>query len=292
MRPGGDGFVDSDDIQQIRRFSVGLDLPYQSNEFQRADCSPRSTFGDGFVDSEDVQQARRYSVGLDGGKQPANGHVGGNAPLFEDWKTVGNAKPTRLRATISSSPTARINATEPAIEASSSSAPEAGRTVRIVNQSSSPAQTVMVPINVDTSGDETGYTFSIAFEKTKLTATNVSIGAALDGNVTSNIDNASGTVGFSITAFSGTNGTIAAVTNQTLVSVTFTVAANASAGVTNITLTDNPARRKVSGIDPNTALPQPAFTDGTVTISGPRRRPFPSRDTSQRLKGAASEISF
>ena len=64
-RPSGDGFVDADDIQQIRSFVVGNGFPYQSNEFQRADCSPRSTLGDGFVDSDDVQQARRFSVGTD-----------------------------------------------------------------------------------------------------------------------------------------------------------------------------------------------------------------------------------
>lgn len=247
-RPSGDNFVDSDDIQQIRRFSVGLDKPYTSNEFQRADDSPRSTSptgsGDGYVDSDDVQQARRYAVGTDA-KQTASG------PITEATPT-----PTFANSFVSSGKSIM----------NLKNAPVAGRAVRIVSQNTSAGQTVTVPINVDTTGDEAGYTFSISFDQTKLTATNVTIGN-LGGDVLFNINNTDGTIGFSVTSFSG--GTIAAVNNGTLVNVTFTVAANATPGTTNINFTDNPARRKVSGTDPNTPLPQPTFTNGTVTITGP-----------------------
>ena len=40
-------------------------------------------------------------------------------------------------------------------------------------------------------------------------------------------------------------------------------------GTTPINFTDTPARRRVSGVDPNTPLPQPSYTNGTVTINAP-----------------------
>jgi hypothetical protein len=240
-RPNGDSFVDADDIQQIRRFAVGLDLPYQSNEFQRADNAPRNTFGDSFVDADDIEQARRYAVGLDS-RQDAGG-------------------PT-------SPPVNAAEWSERTILSTGKLAPVAGRAVRLINQTSSAGQQVTVPINVDTTGDETGYTFSISFNPAVLQADSVTIGD-LGGNVISNINNTNGTIGFSITSFSGANGTITEVTNQTLVRVQFTVAVNASTGATQINFTDTPARRKVSGVDPNSPLPQPAYENGTVTVSGP-----------------------
>ena len=243
-RPGGDGFIDADDIQQIRRFAVGLDMPYQSNEAQRTDNSPRSLFGDGFVDSDDVEQARRYSVGFDL-KQTTNGPTPANAP----------------------------NSTAPELQAEASSKLSesgtkllAGRAVRVVNKFTSVGSQVTVPINVDTSGDETGYTFSLTYDSTKLTNPVVSIGE-LGGNQLSNTATA-GQIGFSVTSFAGPNGTIAEVTDKTLVNVRFDVAAVAGT-TTDLVFGDTPARRKVSGIDPNTPLPQPTYTNGTVTISGP-----------------------
>ncbi|MBK6725348.1 MAG: right-handed parallel beta-helix repeat-containing protein [Acidobacteria bacterium] len=65
-RPNGDGNMLSTDITQMRRFVSGLDTPNPAtNEAQRIDCAPRSTFGDGIVNSSDVVQGRRYVSGLD-----------------------------------------------------------------------------------------------------------------------------------------------------------------------------------------------------------------------------------
>jgi hypothetical protein len=93
----------------------------------------------------------------------------------------------------------------------------------------------------------------------------------LGGNVVTNItpENPNANpIGFSITSFAGANGTIAAVNNQTLVKITFTVVAGAPTGTTDLTFGDTPARRRVSGTDPNMPLPQPSFTNGTVLVSG------------------------
>lgn len=65
-RPDGDGQMVSGDVVQIRRFVAGLDtVNAATNEFQRADSAPRTTFGDGVLGSADVVQARRYAAALD-----------------------------------------------------------------------------------------------------------------------------------------------------------------------------------------------------------------------------------
>ena len=72
-RQSGDGAVLSNDVVQIRRFVVGLDIPNTSpNEFQRADSAPLASRGDGVINATDTVQARRYVTGLDT-PQPAGG---------------------------------------------------------------------------------------------------------------------------------------------------------------------------------------------------------------------------
>ncbi|MGI8639711.1 MAG: lamin tail domain-containing protein, partial [Pyrinomonadaceae bacterium] len=63
-RPEGNGSVTSSDVSQVQGFQLGLDMPYQSNEFQRADCAPFDTRGDGRVSSIDVSQAQAYQLGF------------------------------------------------------------------------------------------------------------------------------------------------------------------------------------------------------------------------------------
>ncbi len=245
-RPSGDGFVDSSDAQQIRNFSVGIGTPYQSNEFQRADCSPRNSLGDGFVDGDDVAQARRYSLGLDS-RQVAGG-PSGPSPI---------APPVSLNTASNLINGKAAVITKDGVQA----APAA---FRVDAQNTSAGSTLVVPIRVDTVGNEAGYTFSIAFDSTKLTNPSVVIGNS-GGDVLFNANNP-GQIGFSVTTFSG--GTIAEGNNKTLVTVTFAVAAGAPAGTTPITFTDTPARRKASPVDPNFPITQPTYTGGTITIGG------------------------
>lgn len=245
-RPNGDGSIDDSDIQQIRRFSVGLDQPYQGSEFQRADCSPRNTSGDGDVDDGDIQQVRRYAVGLDT-KQNAAGPTT-PSPIAPPVSSKASSGAIKGAATVR---------TKDGVQA----APAA---FRVDNQNTSAGTTLMVPIRVDTVGNEAGYTFSIAFDSTKLTNPSVAIGNG-GGDVVFNANNP-GQIGFSVTSFSG--GTIAAANNVALVNVTFTAAAGAPAGTTPITFTDTPARRKASGVDPNNPITQPTYTNGTITIGG------------------------
>ena len=247
-RSAGDGVTDADDIQQIRRFAVGLDTPYQSNEFQRADSSPRSTSGDQSIDAEDVQQARRYSVGTDA-VQPAGGP---NAPSgfssFEDY----SSKPLL----------------EQIIGTENSKADESFRVVKERglrvdgSKASVNGQTMTIPVLVNATGDEAGYTFSLKYDAAMLSNPIVSIGSA-GGDVVSNVNRA-GEIGFSITSFNG--GTIAAGADQLLVNVQFTFAATAKSKMTPIVFSSSLARQKATGVDPNTPIEQPVYTDGVINF--------------------------
>ncbi len=66
-RPNGnnDGTVNSQDVDQVRRFVAKLDTDYQYNEFQRADAAPLAEGGNGEVSVADVVQANRYAGGQD-----------------------------------------------------------------------------------------------------------------------------------------------------------------------------------------------------------------------------------
>ena len=67
---------------QSRRFATGLDaFNGATNEFQRTDIAPRSTFGDGTVNSGDVVQARRYAAGLDPLTDAGGPAVAADVPL-------------------------------------------------------------------------------------------------------------------------------------------------------------------------------------------------------------------
>ncbi len=249
-RSTGDGFVDADDIQQIRRFSVGLDMPYQTNEFQRTDDSPRSSSGDGFVDSDDAQQARRYAVGADssqaGGGQLAPGAFSAAEGYFSK------------------------SLLEQIIGTTNSKADETGKNaiVRALRVDGLKAavvgQTITIPVRVNAKGNEAGYTFSLNYDTAMLSNPTVSIGSA-GGDVVSNVSRA-GEIGLSITSFNG--GTISAGVNQTLVYVKFTIAAGVKGRMTPVVFSSSLARQKATGTDPSSPIDQPIYTDGAVNIGG------------------------
>ena len=199
--------------------------------------------GDGFLDSDDVQQARRYSVGTDS-SQLAGGPSSGSAPFRLD------SAASAIDETFDSSTlfTNQKSKRSPAF--------------RIGGQINNADQTITVPVLIDTTGKEAGYTFSLSYDAEMLTNPQVTIGNA-GGDVVYKA-NTEGEIGFSVTSFF--DETIAPGANQVLVNVTFTVAANTAAGTTAINFTDALARRKASGVDPNTAVTQPTYTGGNVRI--------------------------
>ncbi|MDX2041609.1 MAG: PA14 domain-containing protein [Acidobacteriota bacterium] len=77
-RPNGtnNGTITIADWTQLGRFASGLDVVTVGNEYQRADCAPRSSLGDGRITLTDWVQAGRYATALD----PVTGAGGPTAP--------------------------------------------------------------------------------------------------------------------------------------------------------------------------------------------------------------------
>jgi len=245
-RPNGDTNILSDDVVQIRRFLNGTDAPSTvPNEFQRADSAPIGTRGDGAIDTTDVVQTRRYQNGTDA-KQPAGGPT-----------MPGGAR---------QSSTDEFNKTTSELQS-----PEGNpREVRVESASGSAGQMVTVNIRVNAVGNESEYGFIISYDSSVLSMPVIGAGNAGASVRSCNIATA-GTINCSVGGFPNNNptssdpgiGEIAAGNNQILITVTFTIAANATPGTTSLTL---------SNVNASSDTPQlftPTATNGTVTILAP-----------------------
>lgn len=252
-RGNGDGAVSSTDVSVIQGFQLGFGLPYQSNEFQRADCAPFSTRGDGQITSIDVSQAQGYQLGFNlsanNTLQPAAGPTTVLSNLFEsDSKNQFESDSTNQLL-------------------QSPDVVQAPREVRVMQTVTSAGQTVVVPIAVDAMGDESVYGFSLSYDSTKLSNPIVSIGNA-GGAVSSNTTQA-GQIGVSVT-FGG--GTIAAGNGKVLINVQFKVADNAAAGLVPIAFTNTPTFREVAsspGAAGGVQSLATTFTNDNLIITGP-----------------------
>ncbi|MEJ7862508.1 MAG: CARDB domain-containing protein [Pyrinomonadaceae bacterium] len=250
-RPNGDGSILSDDVVQIRRFLNGTNTADQTtNEFQRADSAPFATRGDGRIFSDDVVQARRYQNGTNP-KQTAAGPM-----TLSAGKTIVDQLFGGLSKTVFE------NAVIYGVQ----------REVRIESARASAGQTVTVNIRVDSAGDESEYGFVLSYDSGILS--NPVIGAGSTGaSVRSCNASVAGQINCSVGGFADNNtnsadsgiGEVGAGTNQVLMTVTFTVAANA-AGDTPLTL---------SNVNASSDAPQlftPTATNGTVTRFSVRQR--------------------
>lgn len=93
-RPNGtnNGTITIADWTQLGRFAAGLDVVNTGNEYQRADCAPRSSLGDGKITLTDWVQAGRYAAAID----PPTGAGGPISPVtnldqsLEDGSGVGS----------------------------------------------------------------------------------------------------------------------------------------------------------------------------------------------------------
>lgn len=237
-RPAGDGFIAVDDFTQVGRFVAGLDIPdspVSTNEFQRADSSPRGTKGDGVLAVDDFTQAGRYAAGLDLG-QKAGGPTG---PL--GLAEIGTLNSALL-----------INA------------PDAARDIHVVSASAAPGSQIIVSIEMEALGDENGIGFSVNYDTLKLSNPLVTAGSGAQGTFLIPNTGTAGKVGVIIAFAPGS--TISAGTKQ-LVTIRFDIAGSAAAGPTPLTMADGPVIRRVSSAN---ATPLTAsFTDGDITILAP-----------------------
>ncbi len=236
-RPNGDGQVLANDVVEVQRFQIGLDQPFQSNEFQRADVAPFLGGGDGQILANDVIETQRYQIGLDQ-PQTALGPVDfGSSRQFEISEN-----------------SERI---------------AAPRSVHVENLSAIRGQTVTVNILVDALGDESAYGFNLNYSSAALTATSAQIGTA-GGSRLCNLTVA-GQIRCSINNFSddlpGSDtdqiGEIHVGNNQLLLKVNFTVAANAPGGTSSLTLSN------VNASNDAAQLLTISGQDGTLTVNAP-----------------------
>lgn len=249
-RPNGDGAVQSNDVVQVRRFLNGTDtFDTSTNEFQRADSSPFSSKGDGQIASDDVVQARRY-VNASAPPQPAGG------------PTAPGGQPARAVAAVKSKTAGRASGLN--------TVNTHQRQLRVESATASAGAMVTVNIRVDSMGNEAEYGFILNYDSTRLTNPVVRAGTA-GASVRSCNTATAGRVNCSVGGFPNNNptssdsgiGEIAAADNQILITVTFTVAANAPTGTPPLTLTNVNASSDLPALLPITSM------DGTVTITGP-----------------------
>lgn len=272
-RPSGDSLFASDDLIQLRRFLNGADTPDSTtaNEFQRADSAPFATKGDGALCSSDLIQLRRYLNGADapqtaGGVSSPIGSCGNSSNTAAAQSSMteregnGDGKNSTSRAQVSTD---------------KAGAPAAARELRVESPSpTSAAQTVMVNIRVDALGDEAAYSFRLNYNQAVLTNPVINsgtTGAAIvdcDASVTDRI-------GCTIEAFpvnqtgssSASIREIGAGDNQLLLSITFTVASNATAQTVALTLSN------VSTSNDRAQNLTITATNGNVTIAGATAAP-------------------
>jgi hypothetical protein len=252
-RPGGNGTIQLNDVAQVQRFQIGLDQPYQSNEFQRADSAPFSVRGDGQIQSNDVVQAQRFQIGLDappfaGGPLTANGDIQSITNGESTNHVSGNSLPSLEK------PKEQLLPHELRVESAYTSNGQ--------NQ-------VVVNVRADALGDESAYGFALTYDSMIFTNASVAIGTA--GGSRSCNTMVAGQIKCSINNFpdnllgSSTDqiGEIHISNDQLLARITLTLAANLPEGPSPITFTEVNTSN-----DAAQSLPI-SSQNGTVTILGP-----------------------
>ena len=234
-RPNGDGDVDLGDFNQVGQFAAGLATPdfATTNEFQRADCEPTAQKGDGDVDLGDFIQAGRYAAVLDP-VQPVGG------PAYPT--TV----PPNFKAIFESGRSSAIP-----------------RIVTAANVEGSPGNTVTVAVSINAESNDKGTSFTMDYDNTKLSNPQVSLGSGGSGGFLVPNTNISGKV---IVQLAYITGGFQAGVSQ-IILIQFTVANNASAGVTPLTFNDTPVERQVR--DVNNIQVAATFQNGSVNILRP-----------------------
>jgi len=244
-RPSGDTLIMSDDVVQIRKFLNGTDVADQTtDEFQRADSAPFASRGDGRILSDDVVQTRRYQNGTDP-KQLASGPMTASLARPAIDSLVAELSQTDYENALMGNP----------------------REVRVENASGSAGQMVTVNIGVNAVGNEAEYGFIINYDTNVLSNPVVGAGTAGVSVRSCNIAtvgqincSVGGVPNNQVGSADGGIGELAAGNNQLLITVQFTIAANAPPGTTPLTLSN------VNASSDAAQLFTPTARNGTVTI--------------------------
>jgi hypothetical protein len=232
QRTNGDGTVTITDWVQVGRFVAGLDTAVNSpNEFQRADCAPRSTLGDGQLTVADWVQAGRYAVGLDP-LTSAGGPISAGA-LFNP-ASAGNTADAG-----------------------------GGRTITAVGGAAQAGQVLTVPVQLNSLGNESAVGFSVTFDRAVLTFNGADLGSGAAG-ATLNVNSDGGGNGVVGIALSLPIGSTFASAVQELARLNFTVAP-AAAGNTTVSFANQPVVQAVADATAETLAA--SYVNATVTVS-------------------------
>jgi hypothetical protein len=206
-RCSGDSTVDLRDWAQIGRFVAGLDTVSNADEMLRADCAPKGS-PDGQLTVADWVQAGRYASGLD--------------PL-----TIVTTNTSSAVASAGPVPLVSPN-----------------RIVQLVNVYATNGQTVSVPVNLVSVGNENAIGFNVAFNPAHLVFKGVTKGSAAAASqmyVNSN-SVAAGRIGVALAL--GAGQTFTAGTNQ-LALLSFSVQGSVGMNVGVTFTTTNPVVQQV-----------------------------------------------
>ncbi len=215
--------INKNDYEQIAKSAIGMITMKDGNEFQRADCAPRTTLGDGRISIGDAVQAMRYSAGLD----PLTATGGPSAAIKIESEKAGL---------------------------------EMAREIKVGLPTFGPG-TVTVPLELISLGNEAGMTFTLSFDPTKLSNPNVVLGTdASAGLLLINADPvtllANGKIAVGVVLPPGQ--TFAMGTRQ-FARVTFNVAQAAYGSSTSIGFNSSPIPLQVADVNGN-LLEQAIFT--------------------------------
>jgi hypothetical protein len=231
-RPDGDMSLTITDWVQAGRFVARLDEAAQGSEFQRADCAPKSSKGDGIINVNDWVQAGRFAIGLDplaviGGPSKESG--GG-----------GNVKGIAVL----------------------SGGDSVGSKIRISDGVIYSGETCTVSIQVEAKGNESGVSFSLAFDPTVLTYAGADKGeGAKDAAMNVNASGASvGKLGLALAML----GTSFKPGVSEIVKVTFSTTSSTPAELP-VVFGDTPVSRGLSDINAESLSAD--YISGTVRVN-------------------------
>lgn len=177
-------------------------------------------------------------------------------------------------------------------KATTSKSPLAVHTASVVGGSARAGNQFVVGIELESGGDEVGIGFTLNFDPTKLSISNIS-SPGVNPDVSNGPGIPSTGASLAVNANQAASGRIAIVSssgsfytpsppNRLFVLFRFTVAANAPVGPTQITFGDNPVPRSCSGFLGN--LIALTWVDGAINIEPPTQTAYEG-DVAPRLTG-------
>ena len=234
-RPNGDKQITITDWVLVGRYAARLDYPTNADEYQRADCAPRSTLGDGAITVADWVQAGRYAVGLDPATR-AGGPTNDAGPNVVKLVSPGKASPKGLT-----------------------------RAVRVGDMSILQGQSGTVSVYLDAQGDENALGFSLAFDPSQLAYLTVSPGPDATG-ATLDINTNQAALGRAAFLLAMPFGTSFTAGTKEILKLNLG-SAPAAAGVYPVALGDQPVIRQV--VDPTATPLVTTYMNGSVTVNPP-----------------------